>query len=299
MGEKRGIKYLKQLAIQNIKDLLTILIWNEEHGIRFFRISSNVFPHLGNDILLAKWPKNRYLKGDIKFAAPLLEEVGLFAKQHDHRLTFHANPYIQLGAIDATVLRKSLFDLNTHVEIIKMMKQQPGYSVIVIHAGGRYDSKIETLKRVDKVFSEMSNDMRNCLTLEDDERIYNPLDLLPLCEKWNIPFTLDVFHNKISKDHVKITPEFLNRVFKTWSVRKVPPKMHLSEQKKDDRFGAHSDYLDVIPDWLLKLDILGVPRLDLMIETKMKDLSVLRLLDKYFTKTERKGRVYWILKNKN
>ena len=296
MGEKQGVKYLKQLAIQNLKDLLTILVFNEEHGIRFFRITSNLFSHLGNDVLLELWPENKYLNGDIKFSAQLLKEIGEFVRQNDHRVTFHSNPYIQLGAINENVLRKSLFDINTHVKIIKMMGLPFGESVIIVHGGGTYEDKPATLKRIDKLMAKLPDDTRNSLCFENCERHYSPLDLLPICEKWKIPFCYDEFHNSISKDHVDVTDEFIKRVLNTWTIRKSTPKMHLSDQKPNDRFGSHSDYVESIPNWMLDLKI---PRLDLMLESKQKDLSVLRLFDKYFVKTTKNNRVYWLLKNKN
>ena len=42
--KERGIAYASELAMQNIKDLKKILEWNEENGIKFYRMSSDVFP---------------------------------------------------------------------------------------------------------------------------------------------------------------------------------------------------------------------------------------------------------------
>jgi UV DNA damage endonuclease len=40
----KGLPYASELALQNCKDLLKILKWNEENGINFYRMSSNIFP---------------------------------------------------------------------------------------------------------------------------------------------------------------------------------------------------------------------------------------------------------------
>ena len=40
----KGLPYASELALQNSRDLLAILKWNEQHDIRFFRISSDIFP---------------------------------------------------------------------------------------------------------------------------------------------------------------------------------------------------------------------------------------------------------------
>ena len=40
---KKGINYAGELALENIKDLLKVLEWNDRHNIRFFRVSSDLF----------------------------------------------------------------------------------------------------------------------------------------------------------------------------------------------------------------------------------------------------------------
>ena len=42
--QQKGIAYASELGLQNAQDLLKILQWNEEHGIKFFRMSSDIFP---------------------------------------------------------------------------------------------------------------------------------------------------------------------------------------------------------------------------------------------------------------
>ena len=41
---ERGLSYVSELALQNVKDLETIVKWNEEMGIKLFRMSSDIFP---------------------------------------------------------------------------------------------------------------------------------------------------------------------------------------------------------------------------------------------------------------
>jgi hypothetical protein len=39
-----GLQLASDIALANARDLLTILQWNEQHGIRLFRIGSELFP---------------------------------------------------------------------------------------------------------------------------------------------------------------------------------------------------------------------------------------------------------------
>lgn len=42
--EKQGLSCISQLALKNARDLAMTIEWNEQHGIRFFRLSSCIFP---------------------------------------------------------------------------------------------------------------------------------------------------------------------------------------------------------------------------------------------------------------
>ena len=41
----KGIKECKRRIIENLKDLIKMIQWNEDNGIKVFRISSDLFPH--------------------------------------------------------------------------------------------------------------------------------------------------------------------------------------------------------------------------------------------------------------
>ena len=67
--ETHGIDALKQKIIQNLKDTLKLIDWNEENGIKVFRLSSELFPHKSN-------PKVE--EYDFEFAKDLLKQVSYF-----------------------------------------------------------------------------------------------------------------------------------------------------------------------------------------------------------------------------
>ena len=46
--EEKGYEYLSELVIENLNDMLTVLKHNENNGIRFFRISSEIFPFISH-----------------------------------------------------------------------------------------------------------------------------------------------------------------------------------------------------------------------------------------------------------
>ena len=82
--DQKGIEELKRRVILNLEDLLKMLDWNEQNGIKVFRLSSELFPHKSN-------PKAKSY--DFDFALDLLKEIGNLAKKYNQRLTFHPGQY--------------------------------------------------------------------------------------------------------------------------------------------------------------------------------------------------------------
>ena len=65
--EEDGIDALKEKILQNLRDTLTLMDWNEKHGIKVFRLSSELFPHKSNQ---------KVEDYDFEFAKELLKEIG-------------------------------------------------------------------------------------------------------------------------------------------------------------------------------------------------------------------------------
>lgn len=77
----------------------------------------------------------------------------------------------------------------------------------------------------------------------------------------------------------KLPEELLPLVERSWGSRIM--KMHISEQKRGSQLGAHSDYVNTIPEYILILFGSSSTRTDLMVEAKMKEKAVMRLRKKY------------------
>ena len=87
--DEKGIDELKQRIIKNLQDLLKMIDWNEENGIKVFRLSSELFQHKSN-------PKVENY--DFDFAKDLLKQIGEKAKKYNQRLTFHPGQYNVLAS---------------------------------------------------------------------------------------------------------------------------------------------------------------------------------------------------------
>ena len=44
----KGVEHLQAKIIENLQDVLIMMDWNEANGIKVFRLSSELFPHISN-----------------------------------------------------------------------------------------------------------------------------------------------------------------------------------------------------------------------------------------------------------
>lgn len=76
----RGQRYVEELGLANARDIPKMLLWNEKYGIRFLRLSSEMFPFASHEIHGYKLAP---------FASETLAEAGKLAAKLGHRLTTH------------------------------------------------------------------------------------------------------------------------------------------------------------------------------------------------------------------
>lgn len=269
-----------KLARQNITELLKILKWNEEHNIKFFRISSDIFPHISNWRLLTDSVldyKNLVYSPEL-FSKELLE-VGDFAKKHGHRLTFHPGFFTILNTHNKFVLINSIRELWWHTQFLDIMWPNSN-STLTIHIGGVYGDKKAAIETFIENFKSLPDNIKKRVIIENDENNFCVEDLLYINTKISIPICFDyfhylcwnVYHQKNSKKYgvQQQLHVLLPEILKTWGNKR--PKFHISEQMPNKPIGTHSLHIEKIPKILKDLDI------DIMLESKCREMSVLKIL---------------------
>ena len=205
----KGLAHVSRLALQNVTDLSEVIRWNEEHGIRLFRISSDMFP-FWSEYALPDLP-------DYPAICEALRVIGDLARQYDHRLTFHPRPYVVLGTPRDEVATKSIVELDHHSQVMDLMGFEPSHwNKINIHVRGVYDSKIKAMDRFCERFQQLSEGCRKRLTVKNDDtpNAYSVVDLLYLHDKIKIPIVFDIHHARFCRGtmtseeafHVAIKP---------------------------------------------------------------------------------------------
>lgn len=228
---EQGLEELKSRALQNLADLETLIKWNKSHEIHVFRLSSDMFPHMSNPLI------EFY---GFNFAATRLSDIGNLANSYGQRLTFHPGQYNVLGTPNPKYLDKTIVELNRHAEILDIMNQDSN-GVMVIHGGGVYGDKTETMERWVDNFGKLSDSAANRLVLENCEKSYSVRDCLTISEMvfekygLSLPVVVDSHHytcyNQLHPDETQEPmEEMIPEVLDTWLSRGIKPKFHISEQ---------------------------------------------------------------------
>ena len=126
--QEKGLPYASELALQNCTDLLKILEWNHQNDIRFFRLSSNLFPW-ASEYQLSELP-------DFEQISEALYEAGLYASENGIRITSHPGPFNKLTSPKESVILNTIRDLEIHGEIFDLMfLERSPFAKITIHVG--------------------------------------------------------------------------------------------------------------------------------------------------------------------
>jgi UV DNA damage endonuclease len=265
----------KDLSLKNLADAETMMKWNHKHGITHFRLSSDMFPH---------YTDTEVESYDMTFADDALRSAGACAREYFQRITMHPGQFNQIGANKQEVFDKTVSDLSMHAEILDRMGTDPAQSILCIHGGGLYGDKEQTLHRWVRQFDDLPGAVKRRIAIECCEKCYSIKDCLHLSEECKIPVILDTHHDtcyrQLHPNHgLEAVEEYLPEVVESW--RGVSPIFHVSEQRPGARVGAHSDYIENIPEYLLRLPDEIRMDVSIEVEAKEKEKAIFQLRQKY------------------
>ncbi|RDW66427.1 putative UV-endonuclease UVE-1 [Coleophoma cylindrospora] len=271
---KRGQKYVEELGVANARDVVKMLRWNDKYGIKFMRLSSEMFPFASHE---------EYGYSLAPFASEVLAEIGKVAAKLGHRLSTHPGQFTQLGSPRSAVIENAVRDLDYHEEMLSLLKlpeQADRDAVMILHLGGTFGDKAATIDRFRENYQKLSEKVKNRIVLENDDVSWSVHDLLPLCEELNIPLCLDFHHHNIIFDDTKLregTRDIMDlypRIKATWDRKRIKQKMHYSEPCPEAITGRQRRKHNPRPATLPPCP----NDMDLMIEAKDKEQAVFALM---------------------
>lgn len=249
----------------NAEALMAALEYCARNGIGAFRINSQILP-------VKTHPEAGYSMDELPGGAGIIdrfEACGRFARASNLRLSFHPDQFVVLNSPNPQTLSHSLAELDYQAEVAGWV----GAGTINIHGGGAYGDKVAALEVLRRQIDRLPEPVRSRLTLENDDKVYTPSDLLPVCSDTGVPLVYDVHHHRCLPDGLSVA-EATQLARATW---RAEPLFHISsplEGWKGPKPQRHHDYIDMddFPkEWL------GWP-LTVEVEAKAKELAVARLM---------------------
>lgn len=266
-------QFLSTLIVENFVNLHKAVETCFALEIRAFRINSRLMP-------IYTHPEWGYTVKDLPDQEKILQlgkKVKESAEKCNVRLSFHPDQFVVLNSPDPSVVEKSVAEIELHALLADLV----GADVINIHGGGGYGDKEEAMSRFAANFQNLSASAKEKLTIENDDRVYTPEELLPLCQKLQIPLVYDVHHHRCLQDSLSVE-EATQKALATWTRE---PLFHISSPKegwKGKNPRLHHDFIDPkdLPECWKTIDPLTID-----VEAKKKEEAVIALQ----TKLNQKG----------
>lgn len=267
--DEKGLPYVSELVLQNVQDLYKIINWNEENGIKFYRMSSDTFP----------WASEYHLEQLPDFDKILfwLQKCGTFATKFGHRLTYHPGPFNKLCSPDERVVNNTLKDLNHHGEVMDLMGlSMTPYNKINIHVGAAYDCKKTTGERFCKNFDLLNDSTKARLTIENDDKasMWSAIEIYEqIYSVIGTPIVFDYHHYQFCTGG-QTEEEALITSTCTWG--DIVPVVHFSQSRSiehnDSKIKpqAHSDSYWDVPNFYDQT-------VDVMLECKHKEIGLFKM----------------------
>ncbi|WP_165073820.1 UV DNA damage repair endonuclease UvsE [Paludisphaera rhizosphaerae] len=259
-----GLAKLSAIGLANAGSLRSALTYCAANGIGCFRVNSQILP-------LKTHPLLGYNVEDLPNSDQVVarfKECGDFVRAHGLRTCFHPDQFVVLNSKRADVVDSSLRELEYQAEVAEWI----GADVINVHGGGAFGDKPTALADFARALDRLSPRARERLTVENDDRVFTPADLLPVCRSTGVPLVYDVHHHRCRPDGLSVE-EATTAALATWNRE---PLLHISSPI-DGWTGArperHHDFIDTtdFPDCWRSLDV------TVEVEAKAKEVAVLRL----------------------
>jgi UV DNA damage endonuclease len=215
--------------------------------------------------------------------------VGEAARALDVRLSMHPGQFTVLASDNPEIVDRSVEEFEYHTDVIRWMGYGKTFQDFKcnVHISGRQGPA--GIKHA--VNTRLSQEARNCITIENDENKWGIMDSLELVD--TCALVLDIHHHWCREgEYIRPTDDRFTRVIDSW--RGVRPVIHYSVSREDllidhdtntlpdmeslleqgfkkQKLRAHSDFMwnGAVNDWALTFRDTA----DIMVESKAKNLA--------------------------
>ena len=138
LGPRERLARLAELCLINADALRSALGYCAANGIGAFRVNSQILPiktHPTVGYSVEELPESNAIVARFR-------ECGVFAREHDLRLSFHPDQFVVLNSPNPRTLEHSLAEMEYQTEVAEWI----GADTINIHGGGAYGDKASALR---------------------------------------------------------------------------------------------------------------------------------------------------------
>lgn len=274
-NKNKDYEKLDRIILSNFETLENIIEYNKKNNIHFYRLTSKFIPlatHKSVNIEYVKKYKRKFDK--------ISTLIG------DMRIDTHPDQFAVLNSTKKEVLENTFDILKYHYKMLNAFKIKN--SIIILHVGSSVFGKENSIKRFINNFNKLPDCIKKSIALENDDKIYNILDVLSICKEIEVPFVFDYHHYKCNNNGENYL-DYIDEIFKTW--KNLTPKIHFSSPKNNTKkeYRSHSDYIDY-NEFIKFLEQVKKynKNIDIMLEAKAKDEAVFRLIRQLKYKTNYK-----------
>lgn len=268
---------LLEITKGNLEALNEIIKYNIKNNFHFYRLTSKLVPLATHN------------KVSFDYIAPLKDEYKKISKlinDNNIRVDTHPDQYAVLNSMDSKIVKNTVEILEYHYKIMDALGIKD--KIIILHVGSSACGKKASITRFINNFNKLSDYIKKCIAVENDDKIYNIKDVLELCHKIKVPMVLD-YHHFICNNEGENLKDYLNDIIETWNEGLV--KMHFSSPKSKlkKEFRSHNDYINS-DDFINFINLIKTQDkdIDIMLEAKAKDDAISRLVRQLKYKTNYK-----------
>lgn len=251
---------------------------------RMLRIGSDMLPAY-TEATFGHLTKTNYITDMI---AGRLSSIGDKARANNVRMSMHPGQFCVLASDNPDIVQRSVEEFEYHADIARYMgygKQFQDFKINV-HISGRQGPA-----GIKAILPQLSQEARNCITIENDENKWGISDSLELAN--DVALVLDIHHHWCREgEYIEVYDDRVKRVIDSW--RGVRPAMHYSCSREDylvahkpnvrpdfqqlietghkkGKLRAHSDYMwnSAVNEWAGSFR----DEFDIMVEAKAKNLA--------------------------
>ena len=224
---------LWDLMVGNIEStrLLVERVGALDENLRMVRLGSDILPVYTQRDWSWFWRTSdvrTYLEREFR-------TVGDAARKSGVRLSFHPGQFTVLASDNPDIVDRSIEEFEYHADMARYMGFGKSFQdfKINVHISGRCGPD-----GIRAAYNRLSNEARNCITIENEENSWGLDDCLSLGDI--LPIVLDIHHHWIREgEYISPTEERVSMVCDSW--RGMRPTLHYSISREDYLVGHASD----------------------------------------------------------